>query len=261
MTNGDGGKDCYECYSAGEPELCYNCITPDNSYGEKFSVFCWKSQFITYSDNCHSSRNLFGCVGMKRNEYCILNKQYSKEEYEVLVPKIIEHMRRNGEWGEFFRPDICQFAYNETSAQEWYPLDEQTALSLGYRWQNKLPGSFQKETISWDKIPDSIAEINEGEIVKEIFRCINCGKNYKILQQEFPFYKNNNIPLSRLCIDCRHQRRKKMLNPRTLRTRRCMCEMATHGHESQCREEFQTTYSPENPCKVFCEKCYLKEFY
>jgi hypothetical protein len=26
-------------------------------------------------------------------EYCILNKQYTKEEYEILVPKIIEHMK------------------------------------------------------------------------------------------------------------------------------------------------------------------------
>jgi len=31
-------------------------------------------------------------------KYCILNKQYSKEEYEELVPKIIEHMQKTGEW-------------------------------------------------------------------------------------------------------------------------------------------------------------------
>ena len=198
---------------------------------------------------------------MKRNEYCILNKQYSREEYELLVPKIIEHMNKTGEWGEFFRPDICQFAYNETSAQEWYHIDEQKALNLGYRWQKKLPGSFQKETISWDKIPNPINVLNESEITKEIFKCVNCEKNYKILQQEFIFYKNNNIPLPHLCIDCRHQRRKKMLNPRKLWTRQCMCETASHDHESRCHEEFKTTYSPENSYIVYCEKCYLKGIY
>ena len=31
---------------------------------------------------------------LRNKSYCILNKQYTKEEYEELVPKIIEHMMK-----------------------------------------------------------------------------------------------------------------------------------------------------------------------
>ena len=37
----------------------------------------------------------FGCVGFKHKQYCILNKQYTKEEYEKLVQKIIKQMNDN----------------------------------------------------------------------------------------------------------------------------------------------------------------------
>lgn len=249
MTNGYGAKDCYECYSTSTPELCYNCITPDNSYNVIFSVFCWKSQFVSYSDNCHSSHDLFGCVGMKRNEYSILNKEYTKEEYGKLVPRIIEHMKGEKQWGTFFSPSVTPFAYNESAAYEWYPLDETEAKKLGYRWQPNLPGSFGKETISWEKIPDSINDIQETSTLgkgKEIFHCIACGRNFKILQKEFQFYKKGAIPLPRHCVDCRYYARKKRANPRQLWERSCQ----------KCSAKVMTTYAPNRPEIITCQKCY-----
>ena len=41
---------------------------------------------VAYSQFCYNSKDLFGCVGFV-TQYCILNKQYSKEEYEALVPR------------------------------------------------------------------------------------------------------------------------------------------------------------------------------
>jgi hypothetical protein len=51
-----------------------------------------------------------------------LNKQYTKEEYEKLLPKIIAHMKKTGEWGEFFPISISPFNYEETPAMDYYPL-------------------------------------------------------------------------------------------------------------------------------------------
>jgi hypothetical protein len=48
---------------------------------------------IFYSSECFSCKNCFACSGLKNKQYCILNKQYSKEEYEKLVPQIIEKMQ------------------------------------------------------------------------------------------------------------------------------------------------------------------------
>jgi hypothetical protein len=66
---------------------------------------------------------------VRGKEYCILNKQYSKEEYEALVPKIIEHMRTTGERGEFFDPSLSAFGYNETAAQDYFSLSRDAALA------------------------------------------------------------------------------------------------------------------------------------
>jgi hypothetical protein len=57
-----------------------------------------------------------------------LNRQYTKEEYELLVPKIIEKMMSDGEWGEFFPAILSPFGYNETVAQEYFPLTREELL-------------------------------------------------------------------------------------------------------------------------------------
>ncbi len=64
--------------------ICCACIWPPSDN----LLYCYSSV---------QSHNCFGCVSAKQNEYCILNKQYTKEQYEELVPKIIEHMIKNGE--------------------------------------------------------------------------------------------------------------------------------------------------------------------
>jgi hypothetical protein len=73
--------------------------------------------------------NCFGCISLRNKSYCILNKQYSKEEYEKLVPQIIEKMQADGERGEFFDPSLSSFGYNETVAQEYFPLTRDEASS------------------------------------------------------------------------------------------------------------------------------------
>ncbi|MFA6992581.1 MAG: hypothetical protein WC269_04885 [Candidatus Gracilibacteria bacterium] len=89
-----------------------------------FSYFCWANVHdLIYCGQCTNNvGDCFGCVGLKNARYCILNKQYTKEEYEELVPKIIEHMRQTGEWGKFFPMEDSPFSYDETVASEFYPI-------------------------------------------------------------------------------------------------------------------------------------------
>ena len=104
--------------SSGIGEWLYECIGigGGNSY-LNFCVRCRCSANLTYCINCYSCRDCFLCTGLRNNKYCILNKQYSKEEYEQLVPKIIDHMQKNKEWGEFFPSSFSPFAYNERSEE------------------------------------------------------------------------------------------------------------------------------------------------
>jgi len=258
MARGDGGKDCYDCLTAGEPERCYWSVTPDNSYEEFFVVFCWKSQWVLYSENCHTSENLLGCVGLKKSKFCILNKEYSESDYRALKEKIIDELKARDEWGQFFPAFVPLFAYNESIAQLRHPLTREQAISHGYSWADELPGSRGKETVSWDVVPESIHDIDEG-ICKEVLACSECGKNYKVIPLEFKFYKQQVIPIPRYCPDCRFKARSGLLGPYHLWHRQCMCEKAGHDHAGRCAVEFETTYAPDRSEIIYCEQCYQKE--
>ena len=135
-------KDCYDYTQFGEnSELVYeSVICGKNIYNVIGSSRVLDGKDIAYSFFCYSNNsNLFGCVGLKSNRYCILNKQYSKEEYEKLLPQIIEHInampyvdkkRRTYVYGDFLPAEISQFDYNETSAQEFFPLTKEDFINL-----------------------------------------------------------------------------------------------------------------------------------
>ncbi|USN58887.1 MAG: hypothetical protein H6767_02080 [Candidatus Peribacteria bacterium] len=132
----NGGMGCYNAYDGrgiGENlQFGYEILdTGINAVTNAFLISCYTCNTTFYSINCHNSSNLFGCLGLKNKEYCILNKQYTKEEYETLVPQLIQTMQSLGEWGEFFPSNASLFGYNETAAQEYYPLTkEETVLPV-----------------------------------------------------------------------------------------------------------------------------------
>ncbi len=156
-------------------------------------------------------------------------------------------MKKTQEWGEFFPTGLSPFAYNETVAQEYYPLTNEEVLEKGWKWKEKDMSNHQKQTYI---IPDNISEILD-EICLEVLACKKCDKNYKIQKQELKFYKKINTPIPKKCPDCRHLDRTYLRNPRKLFSRNC----------DNCLLEVSTTFSPERTEKVFCEKCYLESVY
>ncbi|MBI2453343.1 hypothetical protein HYV56_01425 [Candidatus Peregrinibacteria bacterium] len=230
-------------------ELMYECQACGyDVFHLRFCNLCWSGcSNLTLSDHCFSCQNCFGCVGLKKKSYCILNKQYSRQEYERLVPRIIEHMRSNKEWGEFFEIAFSTFAYNETISQEEFPLTKEKIIKKGGLWKDDLPYTTQKETITTEKIPDTIKNVPQS-IISEILDCIECTKNYKIIPQELIFYKKLEIPLPRRCPDCRHFKRRKLRNGKIIYDRNC----------AKCGKEIKTTYSPNQKEIVYCETCYLQ---
>ena len=262
-------KDCYDITVAGG-ELCYE-MEESGGYQVKFSWLNLSKNVKThqagfyemeYTIGSLNSSNLFGCVGLRHKQYCILNKQYTKESFDKLRKKIIQHMNdmpytdkkgRIYKYGEFFPPELSPFGYNETIANEYFPLTKEQAIKQGYNWYDK-PKNEYKPTIKAINLPDNIKDVNNS-ILKEVIACNsnNCaGSNvFRIIPQELKFYKKMNLPLPRLCPDCRHRERIKQRNPLKLWKRQCM--------KKGCNTTFQTTYSPERPEIVYCEACYNKE--
>ncbi|MDP3882978.1 MAG: hypothetical protein Q8Q48_02895, partial [Candidatus Staskawiczbacteria bacterium] len=259
IENADSPKDSYDLSIGGELSECYEGITCDQSNKNLFGIFSWKSRDIQYTHHCHSSHDLFGCVGLRNAEYCILNKQYSKEEYEKLRSQIISDMNSSPyvdargmqyKFGEFYPTELSYFAYNETMAQEQFPLEREEALKNNWKWQDSLQRTTGKETIQPEDIPESIEGVKD-DIVKEVLRCIDCSRNYKIVEAELALYRKMKVPIPRRCFCCRLSARLKKRNSFKLWHRKCM--------KPGCINEFETSYSPDRPEIVYCEQCYNSE--
>ncbi|MCX6722624.1 MAG: hypothetical protein NT094_00975 [Candidatus Staskawiczbacteria bacterium] len=91
-------RDCYDYSGWGNnAELLYECFNVgDNVNNVKFSGFCFPDVMnVEHSLWCASVKNCFGCVNLKRKSYCILNKEYSPEEYKKLREEIMISMENN----------------------------------------------------------------------------------------------------------------------------------------------------------------------
>ena len=181
---------------------------------------------------------------LRKEQYCIFNKQYSKEDYFILRDRIIQHMKQSGEWGEFFPIKYSTFAYNKTVAHEYFPLTKENIAQRGWRWDPEDRSNFKPETY---KLPDDTKDTPDT-VCNETLTCEHCQKNYRIIQPELKFYRDMKLPIPRKCFLCRYHDRLQLRNPRTLFDRKC----------TKCQTNIQTTFAPERSEKVYCEKCYLE---
>lgn len=135
VQDGLTSANCMDICFFEKSQWCYESMSLIG-YSYRFTNFCRDSSNLWYCDNCHGSKNLFGCIGIRNKEYCILNKQYSREDYEETMAKIIKHMDARGEWGEYFPTAFSLFGYNETLAQDFFPLSKEQAIALNFPWRD-----------------------------------------------------------------------------------------------------------------------------
>ena len=173
-----------------------------------------------YCIDCHHSEYLFGCIGLRNKQYCILNVQYTKEEYEQLVAKIIKRMEVDKQRGEFFPSFLSPFGYNETVAKEYFPLTKETASKQGFnRSDYETPFPQVEKTLEADDLP-LIQDVTE-DILQQAILCERTRKPFRIIKQELEFYRKYELPLPTKHPDQRYQERIAMRNPRKLWKRTC----------------------------------------
>ncbi len=284
-------KDCMDITSSGVTiELCYETCCSGADLSKVF--FCMEVNSVTnsqYSMACSNSNNLFGCVGVRKKNYCVLNKQYSKEEYNALVSKIIEHMDkmpyvdakgRVYKYGEFFPPEMSPFGYNITQGQEYFPMTQQEAEAQGLKWREPEKKSYTTTKTSKD-LPDTIGEVGD-EITSEVIQCAHdekgnhpfdcapsCSTAFRIIPQEIQFYRQMKLPIPRLCFHCRHFERVAWRNKPALYSRKCACAGTKSGEyqngvlhfhgDKPCPNEFETSFASDRAEIVYCEQCYNSE--
>lgn len=285
-------QDVYDYFAWGDVEFSYETASVgENAYNCRFCVNCWSApRNLEYSDLCFASSDLFGCVGLRHKQFCILNKEYAEGEFKKLREEIINQMNAMPyldakgivyKYGEFFPIEMSLFSYNDTVAQEHFPISKKQALNEGYKFSDPEDKNY-KPTILYKDLPQSIKETPDT-IISEIISCEaydvdsedakkhNCATAFKITQAELDFYRARNLPLPTKCPNSRHYDRVKQRNPLKLWKRKCECGGAesdnknykntvlhSHGIE-HCPNEFETAYSSEKKEIVYCEVCYNNE--
>ncbi len=247
-------KDSYDVTAGGDKsQLLYDsvgCVSCERVFFSNGTNNCHN---VAYSEQVFNSSNLFGCVNLKNKRYCILNRQYTKEEYEKLVEKIKKHMGED--YGEFFPMANSVHPYNESWAFEHFPMTREEATRAGYAWRDREQTEY-KPDIKTDELPDHIKDAPD-DLANKIVECAHrgecnqlCTTAFRIIPDELQFYKKVNVALPRLCPNCRYFERVKIRNPLQLWNRKC----------AKCGREFQTAVSPERPDIIYCQECYAKEF-
>jgi hypothetical protein len=245
-------------------ENCYQWLVLGHSTARIFfSVECRQNvSDLYYCFSCiKNTRHCFGCVGLSGQEYCILNKQYTKEAYEALIPKIIEHMMKTNplsveggvmEWGQFFPPDISPYGYNETTAILYFPLTQEEATKRWFTWSTyEEPFPKVEKIIPANKLPKNIDEIPD-DILHWAIECEVTKKPYRIIKQELDFYRLHHLPLPKKHPEQRHKQRFLKRNPwNTLFIRKC----------DTCALDITTTFWPTRKEKILCETCYHSTIY
>ena len=231
-------------------ELLYNSQgLGGGNYFMRMCISCRISSNMTYCINCYSCKDCFGCTGLRNKLYCILNKQYTKESYQDLLPRIIAHLQNTREWGDFFPVILTPCAYNQSISYKYFPLPEEEVRKRGWKWE-ELPSLVPPTDASSGVLPDSIDDISD-DLCNQVLTCVKSGKKFKILKKELEFYRIMHLPIPHIHPDIRMQQRLNSSNPYKLWTRPCM----------KCGKEMQTSFAPERPEIVYCEECYLKEVY
>ena len=238
-------------FQAFETKLCYNNLWIEKGTKCSFNFAAVGGSNIYYSYVLVWCSDCFGCKWLVNKQYCILNKQYTKEEYEELVPKIIKKMQIDGEWWEFLPTSLNPFGYNETIANEYFPLTKQQALDAWFPWSDyESPFPKVEKIIPANKLPKDISEIPD-DILNWAIECEITKKPFRIIPQELKFYRRHWLSIPTRHPDQRHLDRMQMRNPRKLYERNC----------DKCNKQMQTSYHPDGNETVYCEACYKQEIY
>lgn len=215
----------------------------------KFSIsskFCLESEFIF---NSKSLTNCFMCFGLENKSFCILNQQYTQEEYWPLVDIIKTEMLKRGEYADGPGMEFSAQAYNFSLANIAFPLSEEIILSLGgYVGKEQESNTDGIEIIDSENIPENIDEVSD-KITTKALRCTLSGKPFKVIQTELDFYRRMKLPLPNI-------------HP-TIRTDK-MYHIGAVGKKynttcNKCNTDILSIFDPKENYNFYCENCYQQE--
>jgi len=246
-TFGFDGVSSQDVDFFGPMQLCYEGFSIFGQYNCVSTILCHYSHDAFYSEYCISSHHLFGCISLHHKEYAIFNKQYTKEEYLKLKAKIVDHMKKTGEWGEFFPVTSSPFPYNITVAQRYYPLSKEQIETKGWHYETAAEGEEEEYEGAFEVLPADTTSM-DSSVVGKVFKCEKTGRPYQMIRQEYDYLHSRSMPLPRVHPDIRNERRMERRNPQALFQSSC----------GRCGKATQGSFDPAKKQNIYCPGCYQR---
>ncbi|MDD5146638.1 MAG: hypothetical protein PHN39_02770 [Candidatus Pacebacteria bacterium] len=253
-----GAKDLMDTCGTSYDSYIYDTAAAIRCSGVRFSFWITNSSDIEYSMFCDNCHHCFGCFGLKNKEHCILNKQYSREDYWRLVDEIKTNLAKQNQYGEFFEPRVFKFyPYNNTMAFLSFPKTKEEAEKEGYlwaereRWSRETKGSDPNVLFAPDGLPDDIREVKD-DIMNKAIVCEISKRPFKLVKRELDFYRQKGLPLP-----SKHPYQRLIDRSQKQASRYSLYAFVC----PKCQKQTHTIYPPEaqKEYNICCEACYLKE--
>jgi len=173
-----------------------------------------KSSNLFYCYHMETCSFCLGCIWLKNKSYCILNKQYTKEEWNQKVEEIFWQMDTDGTLWEFFPARMNPFYFNDTAAYLIDPsFTKEEVTAAWYLWRDEpikvdIPEGAQTVTVDklgnfewWSDVgtngstSDKIRTIDESICKKVIID--HEWNAYRVIPMELEFLIKHGLPLPR----------------------------------------------------------------
>ena len=162
----------------------------------RYSYMLMRCQNVEYSTECYDCEDCFGCVGLRRKKFCILNKQYTEEDYWNKLDELKCAMLVRGEYGEFLPAKMSPAYFPEGGSVRYYLADPDTFAKKvnAHDFKADADGAIGSVLSGAENvpdsmtIPDSIDDIDEAWVSKPV-QDATYSRRFSLLAPEVSLYK------------------------------------------------------------------------
>ncbi|KKP85856.1 hypothetical protein A3B84_01205 [Candidatus Nomurabacteria bacterium RIFCSPHIGHO2_02_FULL_35_13] len=237
-------------FSGGNSSLLYMTTNiGSQSSRVKFSLSskgCTDCEFIFNSKNLN---NCFMCFGLQNKSYCVLNRQYTEEEYFKIIDDIKFKCLEEGIYGNGLGLEFSAQAYNFSLAQISFPLSDKEIVKLGgYVAKEPETNVGNIEVIKYKDLPKTIQEVS-NDILNKAILCETSSRPFRITASELGFYRRMNLPLPDMHPLLRIEKRLRFVKDG--KKYKAVCK--------KCDKDIETVFNPSENFLIYCDKCYQQE--
>ena len=242
-------KDCHDVTIASFGEQFYNCaLSGRQSWNNICTLNCLASGDCEYSMDLSNCTDCFGCIGLNGKKFCILNTQYTEEEYRTLLASIKGKMVLEGTYGQFFPHNLSPFPYNATLAHVIYPKTMKQIQAIGsYYSEPSSNVSKGAKILPANELPESLESAYPDLAQCAVADAVS-GRPFRIRTEDIIFYKRQGVPLPRLHPSERVKARLAIANNFIIED--CICK--------KCGVAFRGVL-PSDKYLTYCDSCYAIE--